>query len=445
MTVITRFAPSPTGLLHVGNLRTALICWLYSKSHGGQFILRLDDTDKERSKQEYADAIQDDLKWLGLPWDRVETQSSRLGRYQEIKERLLASGRLYPCYETQEELQVKRKMQLSRGMPPIYDRSALKLTPEEIKQYESEGRKAHYRFKMTETPIQWDDMVRGPTLFEGKNLSDPIVIREDGTPTYLLPSTVDDIDMGITLIIRGEDHVTNTAIQIQMFEALNATPPHFAHLALIKSKEAEISKRLGGFDIRGLREDGIHPMAISSLFAHLGTSLPVEAYMSIDDLKQNFEMSIFGRAAANYDVADLVRLNSKILHQLSFNDVKPHLDTLGIHDVTPDFWLTIRTNVEKLTDVRDWWHICEEAISPVIVDSEFATIASSVLPAEPWSAETWSLWTNAVKEKTGRKGKELFLPLRQALTACDHGPEMRLVLPLIGRDRALKRLQGHVA
>lgn len=445
MTFRTRFAPSPTGLLHVGNLRTALVCWLYAKGQSGEFVLRLDDTDLERSKDEYAEAIQEDLKWLGLDWDALYKQSDRLDKYEAAKQQLIEMGRLYPCYESQEELGVKRKMLLSRGLPPIYDRAALNLTEEEKAKFEEEGRKPHWRFKLEDQTIAWEDEVRGSVAFEGKNLTDPILIRECGTPTYMLPSTVDDIEMEITHVVRGEDHVSNTAIQIQLFEALGGNVPTFAHLALIKSKDEEISKRKGGFDIQSLREQGIEAMAINSLFGRIGTSDAIEAVPTIDELAQHFDIHHFGRAAAIYDQEELERINAKLLHQLPLASVSERLQELGLDNIDESFWTSVHGNISRLNELTDWWKICKETLEPEIDDLEFTTTAADLLPEGEWTQETWSVWINEVKSKTGRKGKELFMPIRKALTAAESGPELKDLLPLIGREKAIARLHGKAA
>jgi len=442
---ITRFAPSPTGLLHVGNVRTALINYLFTKKNHGTFMLRMDDTDIMRSKEEYATAIEQDLKWLGFEWDIFAKQSDRLDRYEEIKQKLLASGRLYRCYESQEELEIKRKMQLSRGMPPIYERGALKLTEEQKNQFEAEGKKPHYRFLLKDEPIIWQDQIRGETHFEGKNLSDPILVREDGSMTYILSSVIDDIDYKITNIIRGEDHVTNTAIQIQIFAALNSTAPNFAHLALIKSKDAEISKRTGGFDIKSLRESGIVAMAISSMFASIGTSGSIEPCTSLEELVAAFDISKFGRAPASYDQEDLLRLNHKILSITNFAEIKSQLKDLAITDIDENFWLSVRSNIKTLNELSDWYKICKEPLKPEIEDVDLLKQAIELFPGGELDETTWGNWTKLLQEASGKKGKALFMPLRKALTAMEHGPELKMMLPLIGRDKIIKRLSGETA
>lgn len=442
MRLLTRFAPSPTGLLHVGNVRTALVNWLYTHSKGGKFLLRIDDTDKERSRAEYVDAIKEDLSWLGLTWDSYFHQSERLHRYEAAKQTLLDKGRLYPCYETPEELEVKRKMQLGRGLPPIYDRAALTLTEAQKAEYEQQGKQPHWRFLLDKEPIAWVDEIRGETNFDPSKLSDPILIRADGSYLYMLPSVVDDIDEGVSHIIRGEDHVTNTAIQVQIFKALGATPPSFAHLPLVTSKEAGISKRTGGFDIQSLRAEGFEPMTINSFLCKLGTSQPIEAKASLRELADVFAISEFGRAPTHYDIADLERLNAKLLHSLSFKQVQEQLSALGLHDVDEAFWEAVKPNITKLKEVKEWWRICKTPLKPEIEDKAFTVQASTWLPEGEWDETTWEHWVSIVKEHTGRKGKALFMPIRKALTAMEHGPELKQLLPLIGREKALKRLQG---
>lgn len=443
MTFITRFAPSPTGYIHIGNTRTALVCYLLAKSHGGKFMLRMDDTDTERSKVEYADQIEQDLQWLGIEWDIFSRQSERMERYEEIKQKLIKSGRLYPCYETPQEIEIKRKMLLNQGKPPIYDRSALQLTDEQKKAYEAEGRTAHWRFKLDETKvIQWKDLIKGTIHFEAKNLSDPVLIRENGMPTYMLPSAIDDMDFKISHVVRGEDHVSNTAIQIQLFEAIGCKAPQFAHHSLMKSKDGKISKRDGGFDIMSLANDGIEAMAITSFLARLGTSQPVEPRTNLEELIEHFDLAHFSKAAAIYDFNELERLNPKVLHLYSYDQVQHRPEMEGVDE---DFWLSVRPNLNRLSDIKQWWQICKDVVVPVIEDADYVRQAAMMLPQEPWDRDTWNLWVHAVKEASGRKGKGLFMPLRQALTAIDHGPELKNMLPLIGREKAIDRLEGKPA
>ncbi len=438
--VKVRFAPSPTGMMHVGNARTALITWLFARSQQGKFLLRIDDTDLERSKKEYEDAILESLTWLGIDWDDFARQRGRLDRYDACIEKLKSEGRIYACYETADELALKRKVQLNRGMPPIYDRAALNLTDEEKQKFEAEGRTPHWRFKLEHTPIQWNDHVRGEVSFKGEDLSDPVVIREDGSPLYHLCSVIDDVDYGITHIIRGEDHVSNTATHIQMFEALGAKVPDFAHLPLLSDGEGgKLSKRLGSLSIVDIRDDdGLEAMAVVSLMSRLGTSDPIEAFTSVQPLIDSFSFSKFGRGTPKFDPNELLRLNKKILHETNFADVK---DRICIADMDEEFWNTIRPNLNKLSDANEWWHVINGPVTPVIDDAAFIESAAALLPTSPWDETTWKSWTDAIKTETGRKGKELFMPLRQALTGMEHGPELAFLLPLIGADRALKRLK----
>lgn len=438
MTVITRFAPSPTGLLHIGNARTALISYMVAKLHGGKFMLRLDDTDTQRSTEAYARGLEEDLKWLGLEWDIFARQSDRMDRYNEIKTKLVKDGRLYPCYETAQELDIKRKMQLNRGLPPIYDRAALNLTDEQIKQFEAEGRTPHWRFKLDESgTIEWNDLVKGHVKFEAHNLSDPILIRENGEPTYMLPSAIDDMDFNISHVVRGEDHVTNTAIQIQLFRAIGSHMPEFVHLALIKGKEGKISKREGGFDIKALREEGIEPMAICSFIARLGTSEPTVPTAHLTELVDAFHLEKFSRTAAIYEFAELERMNSKILHILPYSEVKARPEMKNIDE---EFWVAVRPNLTRLSEIQEWWEICHGNIVPIIEDAQFLSDAAKILPSGNWDENTWSQWIEKIKQITPRKGKELFMPLRKALTARESGPELKYVLPLIGREKVISRL-----
>ncbi|MGB4056575.1 MAG: glutamate--tRNA ligase [Alphaproteobacteria bacterium] len=447
MTVRVRFAPSPTGQLHVGNARTALVTWLFARRHNGHFLLRIDDTDFERSKIEYEKSIEESLIWLGLPWDEKANQKNRLERYAVEIEKLKSSGRLYPCYETAEELALKRKSQLGRGLPPIYDRGALKLTDDQKKTFEAEGRKPHWRFKLDHKPIIWNDHIRGEVKFDGAQMSDPVAIREDGSPLYHLCSVIDDMDFRITHIVRGEDHVSNTATHIQMFEALGGTPPEFVHLPLISDSEGgKLSKRLGSLSMQEIRDtEGLEPMAVNSLLARLGTSDPIEAYTYLDPLIQNFDFSKFSRGTPKFDPDELLRLNSKIIHQTVFSDVNVRLTQMGLPDVDEDFWMAVRANLQKLSDLKEWWSVAKGPVTPRIDEPDFIAEATTLLPPPPWTTETWNIWVNAVKEKTGRKGKQLFMPLRQAITGMDHGPELANLLPLIGPEAVKQRLSAKKA
>jgi glutamyl-tRNA synthetase len=447
MSVAVRFAPSPTGMLHVGNIRLALINWLFARSQGGSFLLRLDDTDIERSTAEFAAGIERDLGWLGLGWDRFARQSDRLDRYHLAMEALKRSGRLYPCYETAEELSLKRKSLLGRSLPPIYDRSALKLSDEDRARLEAEGRRPHWRFLLRHDPVEWDDLVRGPQHFHGRDLSDPVLIREDGRILYTLSSIVDDIELGITHVIRGEDHVANTAVQIQLWQALDGPVPTFAHLPLLSDATgAALSKRLGSIGISHLRdEEGVEPMAINSLLAKLGTSDAIEARLTLAELVAEFDMAKVSRGAPKFDPEELKRLNARVLHATPFETIASRLAAKGYAGVDEVFWNAVRANLSRLDDIAEWWHVAREPIQPVVEDPEFAAAAASLLPPEPWDDTTWGAWTNAVKTATGRKGKALFMPLRQALTGLDHGPELKNLLPLIGRERASARLAGQVS
>ena len=443
-----RIAPSPTGLLHIGNIRAALFNWLFARKSGGRFMLRLDDTDKERSTDEFEKAILRDLSWLGLNWDSFARQSDRLARYDEVLEKLKKDGRVYPCFETQAELDLKRKIQLGRGLPPVYDRAALKLTDAERAKLISEGRKPHWRFRLEPGDVQWDDMVQGAKSFPSSSLSDPVLVREDGVPLYTYCSVVDDADFAITHIIRGEDHVTNTAVQIQIWKAVTDAPlPGFAHLPLIVSASGiEMSKRLGTLSISSMRdEDGIEPMAINALMAKLGTSDPIAPRLSLQELADECDLGKVSRATPKFDLEELKELNAKILHMTPFETAQPHLEKLGLSGATPDFWNAVRANIKRFDDVKLWWQVVKGPVTPSITAPDFLAEASTLLPAAPWDESSWSSWTNAVKSKTGRKGKELFMPLRLALTGHEHGPEMKSLLPMIGAKRAAELLAGKTA
>ena len=448
MTVTVRFAPSPTGLLHIGNARMALVNWLFARKSGGRMILRLDDTDMERSTPQFAAAIEQDLTWLGLSWDQFERQSARLAAYDAAFDQLKASGRVYACFESSEELEYKRRRAMRAGKPPIYDRASLELTEGEIQAKLNAGEKPHWRFKLNHAEITFDDLVRGPVSFEGANLSDPVLVRADGTYLYMMPSTVDDIDMGVSHVVRGEDHVTNSAIQIQLFEALGASPPTFAHLSLLTDiSGAGLSKRMGSTSLQDLRQEGIEPMSVNSLLAHLGTSDDIAPCLQLQELADGFEISHFGRAAAKFDPDRLWSLNASLLHAMSFDAVQDRLTEMGLTHASPAFWEAVRPNLRRLDDTSIWHTICFSGIKPSIAtdDLEFMDEAKSLLPPEPWDEGTWGMWTAEIKQATGRKGKTLFLPLRFALTGLDHGPELKKLLPLLGQERTQMRLSGNSA
>ena len=444
MSVKVRFAPSPTGRLHVGNVRTALVNWLFAKGQGGAFVLRIDDTDLERSTKEFESGIETDLQWLGLTWDERYNQSERFDRYEEAAARLKAAGRLYPCYETSDELDRRRKVQLSRGLPPIYDRAALDLTDADKAKLEAEGRRPHWRFKLEGKRVAWEDLARGHAEVDTASMSDPVLIREDGLFLYTLPSVVDDIDMKITHVIRGEDHVTNTGAQIEIFEALGAAAPGFAHMPLLVGADgAALSKRLGSLSIADMRDQGYEPIAITSHLGRIGTSDPLEVADSVEALGQSFAFSKMGRSPARYDTADLDRLNAQALHGIAYDEARARLAAMDC-DLGQGFWDAVRPNLGKFADVRDFARLVNGPVTPIIADPAFAAAALELLPAEI-GADGWSVWTGAVKEKTGAKGKALFMPLRQAVTGMDHGPDMAALLPLIDRDRIMQRLKGEKA
>jgi len=440
MTVITRFAPSPTGNLHVGNIRAALHNWLFARKNGGRFLLRLDDTDVERSRPEYADGIRADLGWLGLHWDGEERQSDRFALYEEKFEALKASGHVYPAYESAQELDLRRKVLLGRGLPPVYDRAALSLDAGQIAAYEAEGRRPHWRFRLDhDLPIAWTDLIRGDQRFDPKLLSDPVIRRADGSWLYMLPSVIDDIAMGVTHVLRGEDHVSNTATQIQMFAALGAPLPAFAHEALLTGSEGKLSKRLGSLGVAHFREMGLEPMAVASLLARLGSSMPVEPFTDLQPLIDSFDFAHFGRAPARFDEGELASLNQKIVQLLPHAVVADRLPQ-GMDEAA---WDAIRPNLETLAGAADWWRIVTgpiDAPAPMDEDRDFLALAHARLAEASFDAAVWRTLTEALKAETGRKGKTLFLPLRRALTGLDHGPDMGQLLPLIGREEALARL-----
>ncbi len=435
---IVRFAPSPTGLLHVGNIRAALFNWLFAKRHGGTFILRLDDTDVVRSKPEFEAAIERDLAWLGLVWTRKEKQSDRLAHYDSARDRLIASGRLYPCYETPQELEFRRKRLLAQGRPPVYDRAALKLSDADRARLKGEGRRPHWRFKLTPEEVRWDDLVRGAQHIDEASQSDPVLVRADGTYLYSFTSVVDDIAFGITHVIRGEDHVTNSAAQIQMFQALDAAVPIFAHLPLlVDATGGGLSKRTGSLAVADLRERGVEALAVCALLARLGTADPVEPVTSLDALVATVDFARVGRAAARFSEEELAQLNARTLHILPYEAVRARL----ADDSGEAFWLAVRGNLPTLADAKDWADVVRGPIAPVIEDAAFLAEAAAKLPPEPWDETTWKAFTSTL----GRKGRALFHPLRLALTARETGPEMARLLPLIGQTKAEARLRGQPA
>jgi len=438
MSVIVRFAPSPTGLLHVGNARTALLNWLFAKKMGGRFILRIDDTDQARSTKAFEEAIFRDLDWLGLRHDLADRQINRLAVYSTAFYKLQASGRIYPAYETEAELERQRSLLAARKLPPIYNRASL--DPANRKKWEAEGRKPHWRFLLSRKKVSWTDLVRGPVEIDTATMSDPVVVREDGAFLYTLPSVADDVDMAITHVVRGEDHVTNTAAQIEIFEALGAPVPKFAHFPLLVGAGGEaLSKRLGSLSLQQLREEGIEPQALASYLAKIGTSDPAEPRLSLGELAGEFNFAKIGRAPAHFVPEELAALNARLLHLLPYAAVK---------DRVPEgeaFWEAIKPNIGKVAEAAEMARLIRGPITPVIEDKDLVAQAAGLLPPEPWDQETWGAWTKAVSAATGARGRGLFHPLRLALTGLEHGPELKKLLPLIGRDRSLARLEGKTA
>lgn len=443
--VTVRFAPSPTGLIHIGNARTALLNALFARRARGAFVLRFDDTDAARSRRDYADQTEADLAWLGIPPDRLVRQSERFALYAASAERLKQIGRLYACYETAEELERRRRIQLARGLPPIYDRAALALTHEDRARLEGEGRRPHWRFRLEPGTVVWTDAVRGPSHVDAASLSDPVLVREDGSYLYTLPSVVDDIDLGITHVIRGEDHVTNTAVQIQLFEALGAAPPAFGHHNLLTTTGGEgLSKRSGALSLKQLRDDGYEAMAVASLAVLVGSAESVRPVASMEELASLVDLGAISRAPARFDPAELDGLNARLLHELPYDAVEQRLQDLGVGGGAP-FWEAVRTNLVRLDEARDWWRVVTGPLTAAASDDPVLAEAVARLPPAPWDDSTWGTWTKSVSAASGRKGRALFMPLRLALTGLDHGPELARLLPLIGHDRAERRLRGEVA
>lgn len=452
MSVNVRFAPSPTGRLHIGNVRTAILNWLFARKHGGSFMLRLDDTDRERSTEEFAAGIRNDLQWLGLVWAREAKQSDRTQRYDELADKLRASGRLYACFETEDELDRRRKRQLARGLPPIYDRASLRIPAEERERLEADGRRPHWRFRLANTEgdnlaplptiVSWNDLVRGDQLVDVGSLSDPVLVRADGTYLYTFTSVVDDIDFAISHVIRGEDHVTNTGVQVQLFEALGAVPPQFAHHSLLIGKDGHaLSKRDGALSVESFREAGLEPLAVDCHAALVGTSDAIEPHANLDQLAAMLDLGKISTAPGRFDLDDLKSLNAKLLHMLPYEAVAKRLEALGVGGGAT-FWDAVRGNLTVLTDAAGWWQIATGDLPPTIENAALTNAAARLLPPEPWSTDTWPQWTNAIKAETGAKGRALFHPLRLALTGREDGPELKALLPFIGRARAEARLKG---
>ena len=437
--MITRFAPSPTGRLHAGNVRTALVNWLAARAGGGRFLLRIDDTDLARSEERFVAAIHADLAWLGLVPDASVRQSERFALYEAALARLAAAGRAYRAYETPDELEVKRRVQAAAGKPPVYDRAALALTDADHARFEAAGIAPHWRFRLdTDATIGWTDAVRGPSTVTPASLSDPVVRRADGTWLYMLPSVVDDIDLGVTLVVRGEDHVTNSGIQLQMFEALGAPAPQLAHLPLLTGADAALSKRLGSDGVDQWRAAGIEPQAVAALLARLGTPHPPEPVASLDALLPDFDLAAFGRASARFSPDELALVSARTVHGLDFETVRVRLPG----GMTEAAWLAVRGNLATVAEAADWWRVIAGEVASAVPpeDAGFVAEARDALAALPWTGDVWHAWTGALKAATGRKGRALFQPLRVALTGLDHGPEMAALLPLIGREAALARL-----
>ncbi len=444
---VVRFAPSPTGMLHLGNARVAVLNALFARRYGGELILRMDDTDISRVRADFVQAIREDLAWLGLVWGREESQAARTEAYERAATRLKAEGRLYACYETAEDLEYKRRRQRARGLPPVYDRAGLALTEAEKAALEADGRRPHWRFKLLHEDVTWQDLARGACHYNGAHLSDPVLIREDGTMLYTLPSVVDDIDFGVTHVIRGEDHVVNTAVQIQLAEALGGTAPAWAHVPLVVGADGSpLSKREGALGLADLRADGVEPQAIVALMATLGSGHAGDPTIGIDGLAAIFRLDGFGRAQPRLDPKDLDRLTARVLHGLDYAAAKPRLVAMGA-DGGADFWEVVRPNLTRFAEAAVWHRICRGVVVPTVADEDraFVAEAAALLPDDPWDDGTWKAWTGAVKAATGRKGRGLFMPLRQALTGMDHGPELANLLPLIGREKVLSRLAGETA
>ena len=442
MKIKLRFAPSPTGNLHVGNARTALVNYLFSKCNNGEMLLRIDDTDPERSKTEFEENIKKDLNWLGIFWENTDRQSLRIDKYNNALNKLFEIGRAYRCYETSEELSLKRKAQLISGKPPVYDRQAMSLTEDDHQKFKREGKLPHWRFKLIDQDVNWTDLIRGYCNYNMKSLSDPVIMREDGRPIYTLASVVDDIDHNITHIIRGEDHTTNSAAQIQLFQALGSKSPKMGHLSLIAGSEGEgLSKRLGSLTLGELRKDGIESNALASLLARLGTSDPIVAFKTMEEIIRSFDLSKFSRNTAKFDVNELNFINKKSIQLLDYDDAKEKLKSLGL-DANKEFWDLVSGNLDNLKQSIIWWKVIYGKIEPIIDNPEIIKIAKENFPNDKLDNSTWGTWSKKISNLSGLKGKELFTTLRKAITSQEHGPELSKLLPVLGREKILSRLSG---
>ncbi len=453
MTSFCRFAPSPTGFLHVGNIRAAIINFLYAKKTGGKFMLRLDDTDVERTRDEYREMILTDMAWLNLEYDALAKQSDRLAQYEMAKNLLIKSGRLYECYETPQELNLQRKSQVASGIAPLYNRQALNLTDEQKSNLRAQGLTPHYRFLLKDKLVGWDDKIKGRIEYQGLHFSDPVLVRDNNVPTYTFCSVVDDLEFGVTDIIRGEDHITNTAVQIQIFEALieagfvaknNPKIPHFAHLALVKAIDGKISKREGGFDVKTLRNEGIEPFALISLLSQIGTSKSIEIYKNFDQLIENFNFSNFSKSSTNYDLDEVKNINQKLLQILDFPYVKARLAQLNLSEIDENFFNIFKANIEILSEIGKWWKICKTnfRFQNLAQDKDFLNTAATLLPQDTKDPECWNKWLLEIKKNSDRKGKDLFMPIRLALSGEAHGPEIKYLVNEIARQDIIARLQN---
>ena len=441
MTLKARFAPSPTGLLHIGNARSAVINWAYIKNKGGDFILRIDDTDLERSKKKYENKIKENLLWLGLSWSKTFNQSQRKDIYDKKILLLKESERIYPCFESAEELSLKRKTQLLSGKPPIYDRSALKLTSNQIENLIKEGKTPHWRFKLEDEIIEWQDLIKGKVSFDSKNLSDPVLIREDGSLLYHLPSVVDDVEENITDIIRGEDHITNTAFHIQLFKSLNAKIPHFGHHPFLTDEEGKsFGKRLDSISIQKMYEDGFESLTLLNYLLSIGTRKNLSKEKNIDKLVNNFNIDNLASSSPKFSISVLKLLNKDLLQSYDFSDTKKKFIDLNIKDASEDFWIFIKNNINYFSESLDWIKVINSTEIYIQEPNDYLNAAAELLPEDPYDETTWDVWTDLIKNKTGKKGKELFMPIRFALTGREKGPELKYLLPLLTKEHILKKL-----
>ena len=437
-----RFAPSPTGFMHIGNARIAVINHLFCRKNNGKFLFRIDDTDALRSKKEYEEAIKADMNWLGIGYDETFRQSERLDRYHEVMKKLISDGFLYKCFEPPEELEYKRKLAISKGKPPVYDRASLSLTDAEIKAYEQEGRIPYWRFKLPDKTVSWNDLILGEISYNLNNVSDPVIVKADGTFLYTYSSVVDDFDAGITHIIRGQDHVTNTAVQIAIFDEISkgTYQVSFAHLSLLVNKDgSQFSKRLGSMNLGEIRAQGVEPMAILDLLATLGSSLDTIPFTKIDDLIKYFDISKFSTNSPKFDIDDIFKISRKILHSKPFSEIAH----LGISEKAYE---VIKGNIDSYSDFSVWKEILQSGFKAKFVPTTEETevlqsFAQKIRVVNNFSKEDIENALNTVKAELNITNQKLYHPIRKTLTGQDKGPNIVDFMTVLGKQETLQRIK----